>query len=107
MFTVEDNNIFITRGNSAFLPFDVMDKDGNSYVVQPDDAVIMTVKKTAEDTQYLIQKQLVNGMFSIVPTDTAGLDFGDYVYDVWITMVNGYTDQIIPVSLFRILKEVK
>ena len=71
MFTVEDNNIFITKGNSAFLPFDVMDKDGNSYVVQPDDAVIMTVKKTAEEAI---------GPDKVHITETPSLGCDDFAY---------------------------
>lgn len=107
MYKVINNKIYLTRGNSASLPLDVVDKDGNSYAVQPDDAVVMTVKKTTADTTYLIQKQLVNGVFSFVPSDTESLSFGDYIYDVWLTMANGHTDEIISPSLFRILEEVK
>lgn len=107
MYKVVNNKIYITRGNSAPLLFDVADRVGNAYTVQPDDVVVMTVKKTTADSSYIIQKQLVNGLFSFVPTDTESLDFGDYVYDVWLIMANGYKDEIIPPSLFRILEEVK
>jgi hypothetical protein len=106
MYKVINNKIYITRGDSAPLPLGVTDRDGNPYVVQPDDSVVMTIKKTTTDMAYLIQKQLVNGVFSFVPTDTEGRDYGDYIYDVQLTMANGYTDTIILPSLFRITEEV-
>ncbi|WP_427112453.1 hypothetical protein [Megasphaera sueciensis] len=106
MYKVVNNRIYLTRGDSASFPLSVTDKDGVTYVVQPDDAIVMTLKKTTADKTYLIQKQLVNGAFSFAPSDTDGREFGDYVYDVQLTMGSGYRDTIIPPTLFRITEEV-
>jgi len=106
MFKVINNKVYLTRGDSASFPLSVVDSDGNPYTAQVDDAVVLTVKKTTADTAYLIQKQLINGVFSFIPTDTESWDYGDYVYDVQLTMANGYTDTIIQPSLFRIMEEV-
>ncbi|KMO86060.1 hypothetical protein AB840_09960 [Megasphaera cerevisiae DSM 20462] len=106
MFKVINNKVYLTRGDSAPLPLDVADKDGNPYTPQSDDVVVLTVKKTTADTAYLTQKHLVDGVFSFIPTDTESWDYGDYVYDVQLTMANGYTDTIIQPSLFRIMEEV-
>lgn len=89
MFKVINNKVYLTRGDSATLPLDVADKNGNAYAVQSDDAVVLTVKKTTADMAYLIQKRLNNGTFSFIPTDTESWDYGDYVYDVQLTMANG------------------
>ena len=106
MFKVINNKIYLTRGDSASFVPSVTDDSGNAYTIQADDTVIMTVKKTTSDTAYLFQKNLINSEFAIKPADTEALDYGDYVYDVQLTMANGYNDTIIPPTLFRIMEEV-
>ena len=106
MFKIEDNNIFITRGDSGTSTLEITTDTGKPYEIQGDDSILLTVKKSCDDSAYLFQKNCVGGKFTISPTDTESLAFGDYVYDVQLKMVNGWTDTIVPPKLFRIKKEV-
>ena len=44
--------------------------------------------------------------FVIEPEDTSGLDFGNYVYDVELTLADGTVNTIIPPSTFKVMGEV-
>jgi hypothetical protein len=106
MFKTINNRIYLTRGDSAILNLSITDKDGNAYILSSGDTVVLTVKTDTVTTAYVIQKTLINGQFSILPSDTEALSYGDYIYDVQLVMNDGTTDTIIPPSLFHLDPEV-
>ena len=48
----------------------------------------------------------MSGEIKISPDDTKNLDYGQYFYDVQVTMANGDVATVIPPTAFNILEEV-
>lgn len=87
---------------------------GKLFVPGPDDRLTFTVKRELSDEAPLVVKTLENGivcreqecLLLLVPEDTAQLPFGAYRYDVELVLASGYTDTVIPPSLFLVTGEV-
>lgn len=87
MFKISGNNIYLTRGDSAAIELQVV--NGETPYDFSEDEVKFSLKKRLSDKQPLIQKTFGNydsetdkASITIEPEDTAGLDFGDYLYDI-------------------------
>lgn len=77
-------NIYLTRGDTARLKL-----VGENYTFTNEDTVILTAKKTVNDTTYLFQDVMLDSEIKIKQEDTASLDYGTYVYDIQVTFANG------------------
>lgn len=105
MFRIENDKIYLTRGDSA--GFSVKLYDGEEeYELQPGDQLTFTVRKTVYSPEIVIQKTLTDIEVPIFPSDTNNLSFGDYVYDVQLNFANGDINTVIPPSLFQVMEEV-
>lgn len=109
MYRVQDDGtIDIVRGDSA--DFDVVVTQKNDqgekviYDLQPGDVVEFTVKKSTKVKDKLISK--IGPHISLVPADTEGLEYKKYVYDVQLTLADGFVDTIIQPNTFNVLDEV-
>ena len=97
-------NIEMTRGDSESVTIRC------SQPFQAGDAVYLTVREDA-DSDIAMQKIVTsfpNGeaVFGILPGDTEGLDFGNYVYDIQVTRADGTVTTLIVPSRFRLNEEV-
>lgn len=105
MFNIANNKISITRGDTGIFTLDI--KNGATAYDYTNDTVLFTVKRDTYTTDALIQKTVVYGEnVTILPEDTAGLDYGEYVYDVQVTTAGGLVDTVITPSKFVVLPEV-
>lgn len=97
MYKVENDNVYITRGDSAVLNLSI-----EGYTAQEGDTLTFSVKKNCNDAQPVIQKSIDTTEMTITidHEDTANLEFGDYFYDVQLRRDNGekvtYHTVIIP-----------
>lgn len=86
---MRNNEIKMTRGDYAAFHFHREDAEGK-VILEKATAVYFTVKVSAQDETLAFQKTLddmtfdENGEyhFAVEPTDTNGLGYGDYVYDL-------------------------
>lgn len=106
MFKTAQNNIYMTRGDSAVFHLDILDPSSNPYDIPNGTSLLFTVKSDTETTAIMLQKSVIDGNITINPADTSALDYGDYVYDVQMVLPDGYTSTIISPSLFRLMQEV-
>ena len=106
MLKVENNVISMTRGDTALLNVEITNDLGEIYELEEGDICELTVKKYTSSDNVLIKKNVVNGEIKISPDDTRNLDYGQYVYDVQVTMANGDVATVIPPSPFNVLEEV-
>ena len=95
------NDISFARGDTWPLKISVKYKSTSDYVDFDFDDVYFTVKKNFTDTSYKFQKRLSDGSITadqeqigcfhvkIMPEDTDGLAFGQYVYDVEVVKKDG------------------
>lgn len=107
MLRISGTAIHLTRGDTAYLSVEITNQDGTHYHIQPGDVVMLSVKRFLTASQYAFQKNAnAAGEIKILPEDTAGLEFGDYRYDVQLTKANGDVHTVIDTSIFRIGHEV-
>lgn len=108
MFSISDNEIRITRGDTAKIDLEIKDSNGDPYVREEGDVVKFTVKAAPTDLQYVIQKTIdEENTFTIEPEDTAKLNYGVYFYDVQVTLAkDDSVCTIITPSQFIVEEEV-
>lgn len=92
-YKITNQNIYLTRGDSAALDLQVTDEQQQTYDFSEDE-VVLTVKRSCTDKKVLIQKTFSDydsetGKATVVfdPEDTENLPMGDYVYDVQLTHI--------------------
>lgn len=104
MFRIENDQIYLTRGDSA--GFDVSIYNGTTpYTLQEGDILTFTVRQNLYSAK-VIEKTGTTIHFDLEPADTKDLQFGDYLYDIQLTFANGEINTIIPPSLFQVMGEV-
>lgn len=109
MLYIESNNVIrLTRGDTAKLTVPIEnDLDNSSYVMDEQDTLTFTIKKSVKDNDNLVQKVVTgSNNFHIKPEDTNSLPFGKYVYDVQLTTAGGDVYTVIEPTSFEILSEV-
>lgn len=107
MFRIDNNEIELTRGDTAIINFKLLDKDGNLVDLSDfEGELVFTVKSGVYTNKNSIQKNFVDGVLYLEPGDTETLSYGKYVYDVQLKLPNGHTDTVIPPHTFKLLSEV-
>lgn len=106
MFSVQDNNIAMIRGDSGIFKIDVTDVAGNAVALDDNDVLTFTLRRATRSPTIVLQKTIIDGTLTINPSDTQDMPFVSYVYDVELKRADGYTDTIIPPHEFLLLEEV-
>jgi len=85
--------IRMARGDMETRQFLLKNSSGQTYSTAPDE-IYFTVKKTADDKDFIFQKRLSSGgitlietgkyQFVIEPEDTNQMKYGEYVFDIEI-----------------------
>ena len=104
MLTINGNDICLTRGDTAELNITVLSASGTEYELQAGDKITFTVKKNVYTEDVLIEKE--GAQIIIEPADTKELAYGEYTYDVQVTLADGTVSTIIPPSAFKLTAEV-
>lgn len=103
----ENNNITLTRGDSASIAVGLKNPDGSDYTLQSGDVLMFTVKYNCITEDVIIQKDISSdGIINLLPADTAALLYDVYFYDVQLTRANGAVNTVIPPRDFIVAKEV-
>ena len=109
MYTIDRNNITLTRGDSLYAVVGMIDKStGEAYTPQEGDVIRFGMKKSVRESTCIIEKIIPHDtlMLHIAPNDTSGLPVGNYVYDIELTYANGDRDTFINKMAFNIVEEV-
>lgn len=104
LYIDSDNNIKLTRGDSATLTLTVT-KDGAAYDYS-NDLTQFTVKRNTVTEEIIIQKTFTGNSIGITPDDTKNLYYSDLVYDVQIITPGGEVHTVIEPRNFEITQEV-
>lgn len=80
MFYVEEQAIYLTRGDSAEVSIDLTTEGGENYELGADDTLTLTVRKEPTATSAVIFAKTVtgSGVISITPEDTRDAEIGQY-----------------------------
>jgi hypothetical protein len=111
MMKVSGTKISLTRGDSAIIS--VACTNGTTpFALTTGDTIYFTIKASATTTTKLVQKIITTftqdgkATVTLNPADTKPLAYGEYLYDVQLTLVTGEVITIIAPSRFTILEEV-
>ena len=104
MLKIKGTEITLTRGDTARISLAVT-RDGRPYDFSAD-TVVLTVKRSPGTPDILVQRQAVDGVIYIAPSDTDALEPGTYVYDVQLTTAGGDVCTVVPPSRFILGPEV-
>lgn len=104
LYIDSDNNIKLTRGDTAKLKLTIM-HDAEEYDYSSD-LVQFTVKRNTVTEDIVLQKTFSGDTITILPTDTKDLYYSDLKYDVQIITPNNEVYTVIAPSLFEITEEV-
>lgn len=106
----KSGEIKLTRGDTAKLtvyPTIGEGEEKQPYIVQEDDVLVFSVKKSYEDDTLLIEKRITGKTtFHLKPADTKGLAFGKYKYDVQLQPPDGENYTFIDKKDFILTEEV-
>lgn len=92
MFYVQNNRIYITRGDDASIECSLTTDDGSRYPVQADDVIALTVRERPQaESLALLRVDGAPGTARIVlrGADTADIDPGRYSADLQLTTGDG------------------
>lgn len=105
---INGTSISLTKGDTLKITIEIKNADGTVYTPISGDAIRFAMKKNITDAVCLIIKEIpVNTMqLEFAPSDTANMDYGIYVYDMQITLVNGDVYTFVTESSFIITEEV-
>ena len=109
MFVVEKNSkkITLTRGDNAELFVSLSDETGAPYELQTGDILTFSMKRKIADDELVLEKEITSGnVFVFVPSDTANLSFGKYLYDIQLNTAGGEVYTVIPPSNFVVGEEI-
>jgi hypothetical protein len=94
MLTIDkDNNITMTRGDTAVIDISVVNLDSNTpYLITAQDTVMFTIrefpKRNATDDEFILQVEAPLGKLTLNPDDTKDVAYITYHYDIQITLAN-------------------
>lgn len=94
MVKVTDNDIYITRGNTATINI-TLTEDGEPYTLREGDKLILSVKRKYPFNDCVLEKVSTTGSFEFAVIDTYELAFGVYDYDITFYGVDGSVDTVI------------
>lgn len=101
MLLIMNNKISLTRGDTARINISL---DG--YELQEGDKLLFTVKKTVNDAKECFQIITETNSIKINPTHTNDMSYGEYVYDVQLSMANGDIYTVVSPTKIKITEEV-
>ena len=104
---INGTSISLTRGDSLILGVNVY-ANNERYVPIEGDTIRFALKQNVNSDNCLILKNIdISTMtLTLEPADTKNLAFGNYIYDVELTTVDGYVDTFIGPASFIITQEV-
>lgn len=108
-YSVSDNKIMLTRGDTAKISVTVKYKTtGDEYTPQEGDHIRFSFKKYVSDKNTIFEKDVpIDTMLLVIePEDTKSLPFGPYVFDGQLTFKNGDVDTFIQNGILEITHEV-
>lgn len=107
MLQITENEVFLTRGDSADISVTIYDMNGDVYTLQTGDVLTFTMKYNCITEDEILQKNITaDSTIHIHPEDTNGLAYGTYWFDVQLTMNGGAVYTVIEPHKFNITKEV-
>lgn len=99
-------SVILTQGDSAAIKLTLKDEEGNAVTLGDMDTAVLSVKRSLDDTAYVLQLTIEDMQFVFKPGDTKTIHPGVYWFDVEVRMAGGEIYTVIPPSKFLLAKGV-
>jgi hypothetical protein len=99
MLKIEEEIIYLTRGDDAVLDVSMANLEGTAYEMQPEDKLILTVREKPEENSaplFIAESQPGIARLEIRSADTDKTDPGQYSADIQLTYADGRRATIWP-----------
>lgn len=107
MLKIDDNNIYLTRGDTAILRVAITDETGEPYTMLPEDRLIFTVRRIPDRGTPVISKTVAGNVITLLTEDTKDLTFGKYKFDIYLyNSSSDKLDTFIAEKIFELGEEV-
>lgn len=110
MLTIKKNDVYLTRGDSAYITISIDNMLGDEFVIDSVDMLQLQVRTEPNIGDLIFDGTLIESdgeyIWYIRPSDTNNLDIGTYYYDVQVTFPNGDVFTFIKASKFVLTDEV-
>ena len=102
MLDVQNEKIYLTRGDTAYLDVELTTSSGEPYTPTYGDKLYFRLKKSVNKGSLLLEREInINTLtLELSPEDTAGLDFGSYCYEVELVTALGQHFTVIENAAF-------
>ena len=109
MLKVEDNKIYITRGDTARFKIELLDENGELYIPKETDHIYFRLKQYTDKPGVLLEKEIdvTTLNLAIEEEDTINLSAGSYYYEVEVVSDDNYHFTAITKTLFKITAEIE
>lgn len=108
-YAISDRNtITLTRGDSFIARVDIVDCMGNEFIPSEGSTLRFALKEDYNDQRpiLVIDIPVDTMILELKPEQTKYLSFGNYVYDIQLTTVEGLVDTVIPKGRLKLSEEV-
>lgn len=103
-------DIYLTRGDSGYIDFDLVDEAGNPIDIGENAIVRCHVRKAPNGGDLLFEGQIEvvdnKATWHIVPDNTKNAELDEYFWDAQLECSNGDVFTFVPVSSFKLMPEV-
>ena len=111
MLEIKGKNIYLTRGDSAYITITIRNQSGELYEVQDSDELRLQVRTSPNTGKLVFEGRLIKEsktsfVWYIRPEDTSECKISDLYYDCQLTLSNGDVFTVIPCSKFVLKDEV-
>lgn len=112
MLRISNNNIYLTKGDSAYIPFVLTYANGTKYTIGEGDIIKVQVRSKPNTGQLAFDGDVYiredgSIMWHIHPEDTKNMSVSkDYYYDAELRLSNGDIFTFIKSSQFKLMDEV-
>lgn len=79
---IDNNSIYLTRGDSATLELTVYDDEGKIYTPTENDVIVLTIKSNVLNNDYKLRKTFESLRLVITSEESEKFNFGTYFFDV-------------------------
>lgn len=102
MLKIKDMDIYYIRGDDDGFSIQPTTDDGTEIT---DFTGVFSVKKSYDDTNYVLQCPMDGTVVNLTHDKTKNLAYGDYIWDVELTLADGIRQTIGP-GKFHLLPDV-
>ncbi|MBR0315687.1 MAG: hypothetical protein IJQ99_02335 [Synergistaceae bacterium] len=109
MLDIVENQIYLTRGDTAYLTVALVDASGNNYRPVAGDKIYFRLKKNIFGDSVIFEKEvdISTLKLNLAPSDTKNLDFTSYRYEIELVKMTGECFTVVENELFVVGVELE